>query len=329
MSSYEKEKAFALETVRQAAKLVRKIREEMIGPAFTKDDKSPVTVADFTVQALIGKRLKEFFPQDLLVGEEDSAELCTMSGKPVLEKICTYLKTAGISANAETVCGWIDHGKSTTGKRFWTLDPIDGTKGFIRGDHYAVALALIENGEIKLGVLGCPNLKEAGLTDNLGAGTLAFAVRGQGAWWTSLEEDSGAKPLKVSEHKQPFETIMLRSFETQHVDSPRMSELKRILGIKNAPILMDSLTKYVVLAAGHADLMLRFPVEDHPYECIWDQAPGVIIIEEAGGKVTDLDGKPLDYTKGRQLLSNRGVLLSNGHLHQAVKEAIQQIQHKH
>ena len=42
--------------------------------------------------------------------------------------------------------------------RYWTLDPIDGTKGFLRGDQYAVALGLIDDGEVILGVLGCPNL---------------------------------------------------------------------------------------------------------------------------------------------------------------------------
>jgi len=51
------------------------------------------------------------------------------------------------------VCEWIDRGGSDYARRFWTLDPIDGTKGFLRGDQYAVALALVVDGKVQVGVL--------------------------------------------------------------------------------------------------------------------------------------------------------------------------------
>ena len=58
----------------------------------------------------------------------------------------------------EAIAAWIDKGNGNIAPRYWTLDPIDGTKGFIRGDQYAIALALIEQGQVKVGVLGCPSL---------------------------------------------------------------------------------------------------------------------------------------------------------------------------
>ena len=61
-------------------------------------------------------------------------------------------------ATPETLCHWIDAGNGAVKQRFWTLDPIDGTKGFLRNDQYAVALALIEDGEVKVGALACPAL---------------------------------------------------------------------------------------------------------------------------------------------------------------------------
>jgi 3'(2'), 5'-bisphosphate nucleotidase len=60
-------------------------------------------------------------------------------------------------------------------------------------------------------------------------------------------------------------------------------------------------------------------------EKVWDQAAGAIVIEEAGGKVTDLDGKPLDFTQGRTLANNRGICASNGVLHKAALDALREI----
>ncbi len=83
---------------------------------------------------------------------------------------------------------------------------------------------------------------------------------------------------------------------------------------------MDSQAKYAVLAAGEGDVLLRLISPSRPdyREKIWDQAAGSIVIEEAGGRITDLDGKPLDFSHGRTLAKNRGILATNGHLHDAV-----------
>jgi 3'(2'), 5'-bisphosphate nucleotidase len=66
--------------------------------------------------------------------------------------------------------------------RFWTLDPIDGTKGFLRGEQYAVCLALIENGEVQLAIQGCPNLPRNIHDPCSIRGSLFVAVKGQGAF---------------------------------------------------------------------------------------------------------------------------------------------------
>lgn len=78
----------------------------------------------------------------------------------------------------------IDRGNYTGGRtgRFWTLDPIDGTKGFLRGDQYAVCLALIDNGQVQVGVLGCPNLPRSLAREDQEVGCIYASVRGQGAF---------------------------------------------------------------------------------------------------------------------------------------------------
>ena len=90
---------------------------------------------------------------------------------------------------------------------------------------------------------------------------------------------------------------------------------------------MDSQAKYAVLAAGQGDVLLRLLSSSRPdyREMIWDQAAGSILVEEAGGRVTDLDGNPLDFAHGRTLATNRGVLATNGKLHDAILHGLAQI----
>ena len=77
-----------------------------------------------------------------------------------------------------------------------------------------------------------------------------------------------------------------------------------------------------VVARGEADIYMRLPANATYREKIWDHAGGVLIVEEAGGKVTDVMGKPLEFTHGRQLEANRGVIATNGLLHDAVLKAL-------
>ena len=89
---------------------------------------------------------------------------------------------------------------------------------------------------------------------------------------------------------------------------------------------MDSQAKHVTVAAGVNDLLMRFPPDASFHDAIWDQAAGALLVEEAGGRVTDLSGRPLDFTAGPRLLRNDGVLVSNGRLHRAALDAIQRAQ---
>lgn len=315
---------FALEAVRRAALLVRHIQAELVVFAHEKDDRSPVTVADYASQAVVASMLAESFPQDALVAEEDAASL---RGIPLLEEVTAYVSDEISKATPESVCAWIDRGSSSTDGRFWTLDPIDGTKGFLRGDQYAVALALVENGQVQIGVLGCPNLLDGYRPDHGGEGSLVVAVRGQGSWVASLVSPQYFDRLYVSRRLDPSTARLLRSFESGHTNPGQIEGLVSRLGISTNTVPMDSQAKYSVLASGKADLMLRMLSPSRPdyREKIWDQAAGSLIVKEAGGMVTDLDGKPLDFSTGRTLANNRGVLASNGLLHPAVLQALRQI----
>lgn len=319
---------FAIEAVRQASHLVAQVRAEMVSPALTKEDRSPVTVADFASQALVAHLLQEAFPDDPLVGEEDATALCVPSQRPILERVTQFVSAFAPIATPESVCSWIDRGAAPHTQRFWTLDPIDGTKGFLRGDQYAVALALIEDGQVQIGVLGCPNLVGGYLPAAGKTGFLVVAERMKGTWIVSLDRREGSfTQLRVSECQDPIRARLLRSFESGHTNAGQIDLFVEILGATARPVRMDSQAKYALLAAGQAELYLRLlsPQKPDYKEKIWDQAAGSLVVEEAGGWVTDLDGKPLDFTAGRNLSLNRGILASNGHLHAVALESLRAI----
>lgn len=324
--AYRSEAEKALMIVAQAAGLAGEIQEDSRGLAMQKDDLSPVTVADYALQAVISYKLLEAFPDDPLVAEEGSAALSTPQERGTLESVVDYVRRLLPSADEDEVCGWIDRGEGTPQSRFWVLDPIDGTKGFLRGGQYVVALALIENGQVVLGAIGCPNLGHDLQPDIGGTGCAVVAVRGQGCWLASLGGEI-IRRMHVSEEGDPGKACLLRSVESLHTDEEAMARLVAELGISAAPVRMDSQAKYAVIAGGEAELIFRLNPPHSPdrSESIWDQAAGSIVVEEAGGRVTDLRGDALDFSAGRQLKCNHGVLVSNARLHEVALRAVARI----
>jgi 3'(2'), 5'-bisphosphate nucleotidase len=313
-----KEVEVALGAAREAARLCRTVQQELVaGSTLTKGDKSPVTVADFGSQALVARRLAIDFPDDPLMGEEQADELREPKNTALAEQVVARVATFVPTARRDDVFGWIDRARSDGGRgRFWALDPIDGTKGFLRGEQYAVALALLEGGEVKLGVLACPNLPF-----ERDAGCILVAVRGAGTTIHPLEADRAAR-VQASPLDDPRVARIVESVEAAHGDLGRNERIRARLGTTAPSVRLDSQAKYAVLARGDAEVYLRMPSSNDYRENLWDQAAGALVIEEAGGRVTDVDGRPLDFTTGRKLTANRGVVATNGRLHERVLAAI-------
>lgn len=324
--------SFAIDLVRDCSRLARRVQQSSRAGSIEKDDRSPVTIADFSVQALAARRISLYSPQVPLVAEESAALLQDPAAAPLLEQIAAHVREFEPEADPTRVLNWIDRGQGQASERFWVLDPVDGTKGFLRDAQYAVALALVEGGSVTLGVLGCPRLdldlaRERG-PETLGArGCLVAAARKEGTWAASLD-DSDFRPLRVSTVADPSRARVLRSVESGHTNLDQMDRLLAELGIHHPPAAVDSQAKYALLAAGCGDFLTRLVSAQKPdyREKIWDQAAGTLAVEEAGGVVTDLDGRPLDFTAGRKLLRNRGIVASNGLLHQAVLAALARVE---
>ncbi len=318
---------FVIQAVRQASQLAAKIQSELVTSNIVKEDRSPVTVADFASQAIVAHRLNQTFPNDALVAEEDATALRQPQAQEVLDRVVQYIRQIEASATPQGICQWIDYGKGNPKKRYWTLDPIDGTKGFIRGDQYAIALALIVDNQVQIGGLGCPKLNQQAQVDHNGSGSIFIAVRNQGAWSIPIENPTHFERLEVSQITDPSQARLLRSFESGHTNVAQIDQFIQKFGLKHPPISMDSQAKYAVLAAGKADLLMRLltPAQPNYREKIWDQAAGSIILEEAGGRISDINGKPLRFEYDRCLIHNQGILASNGHLHPRALQTLQAI----
>lgn len=315
---YSQEKKVAISAVIQASKLCQQVRQD-IPQAIQKNDKSPVTVADFGAQAIICKALAEVFPLDSIVGEEDATVLRQQDQDEILSQVTYYVNTILPDATPTQVLDYIDLGNGTVRERFWTLDPIDGTKGFLRQDQYAIALALIDHGEVKLGILGCPALS----LSNGETGFIFVAVRGEGAYKISLTTNKTTK-IQVVNNDDISRFRFVESVEASHGDQEKQNAIANIVGITTNSVRVDSQAKYGIVASGEAALYLRLPSPKYPdyRENIWDHAAGSIIVEEAGGKVSDMYGKPLDFVTNSKMNDNRGVVVTNGKIHHLVLNAL-------
>jgi 3'(2'), 5'-bisphosphate nucleotidase len=324
MDEHSPEVITAIRATIMAAELCQRIRKNLVaGESILKGDRSPVTIADFGSQAVICKLIKENFPNDIIVAEEDSTELRNPGRSKILEQVTRHVGNFIPEASPEKVCSWIDYSSHTLQERFWTLDPIDGTKGFLRGEQYAIAFALIEGRVVKLGLMACPNLYLDKDQPQGKRGCLFLAMKGKGSFQMDLQ-GRNKQPLSVSNTKAPSEALFTESVEPDHADHLFHQRLAQKLNISRPSLRMDSQAKYGIVARGEATLYLRVPSPSEPgyKENIWDHAAGSIIAEEAGGKVTDTLGNPLDFSSGVKMEKNHGILVTNGFLHDVVLKAL-------
>lgn len=322
---FQAELDVAKNAVRKACELCSSAQRGLVdGEKHDKADKSPVTVADYGAQAVILHELAKSFPQDPAVGEEDSSDLRQSENSELLAKVVEYATKTDPDLDLDSTLASIDRGSHAGGPkgRFWTLDPIDGTKGFLRGEQYAIALALIIAGEVKLGVLGCPNLPVDPSQPDGEAGCMLFAVEGQGAFQSSLSNIEASQQIKTDSVAKPSQASFCESVESGHTAHGRSAQITEALGTTATPVRMDSQCKYAAVARGQASVYLRLPTRPGYEEKIWDHAAGMIVLTEAGGQVADTFGKPLDFSIGRALSNNKGIVATSPNVFEAIVQAV-------
>jgi 3'(2'), 5'-bisphosphate nucleotidase len=250
----------------EAAALVRTFR----GPAMRVDHKhegEPVTDADVAASTLIVQRLRAAFPGDAVLSEEIP-----------------------------------DDGSRLSASRVWMVDPIDGTRDFIRGENgYAVMIGLCIDGRPQVGVVAQP---PTGVTWGGAVGEAAWKELGDGTRET----------LHPSARKEPpgIRLVASKSHRTHDIDL-----FRKALGIEDEVNVGGVGLKVAMVADGSRDLY----VYPGGRTKIWDSCAPEAIIVAAGGRLTDTYGDPLVYTTP-DLLNRRGLVASNGPLQGLVVDTI-------
>lgn len=308
---YKHEFEIALRSVQQAYILVRKIREGGLTDSdkMLKPDDSPVTVADLAAQAVINYGLSA--SEHPIVAEEDADELRKRDDlrARVTEHITSF---SPLTMTEDDVIDAIDMSRPGDTDRptsYWTVDPIDGTAGFIRpGRSYTVALALVENGEPVIGVLGCDS-------------TIYAAIKGEGSRLRPLHMPDRVAEIKVNKSKPGDDRpdLFCQSYEESHTSPEIASRVAEILGVESSPLRIGGQGKYAAVARGRSAVYMRISTKP---QNVWDHAAGCIVVTEAGGVVSDTDGNPLDFSSGRKMIRSHGIVATNGLFHQPVIDAI-------
>jgi len=256
----------ARELAREAAALVRRFSQQPMAVKH-KAGGEPVTEADLAANTLIVSRLAQEFPGDAVLSEELP-----------------------------------DDGSRLGSRRVWMVDPIDGTRDFIRGQTgYVVMIGLCLDGRPVLGVVAHPS-----------TGAVWSGVVGQAAW---REQPGGTRtPVQTSPLAEP---PGVRIVVSQSRRSPQIDAFRRALGVTDEMTVGSVGLKVALVAQGERDLYL-YPGEQTK---LWDTCGPEEILIAAGGRMSDMDGRPLDY--GKADLNNRsGVVASNGPLHDHVIRAL-------
>ncbi|KAJ0981534.1 hypothetical protein J5N97_009789 [Dioscorea zingiberensis] len=340
---YGRELDLAVKVVQMACSLCQRVQEGLVGrkgdQIQSKDDNSPVTVADWGVQATDDAA-------GLLESVVSAVNGCLIEAPRY--GLNGPQRTLGTSEVLDAIRRCNSNGGPEG--RYWVLDPVDGTLGFVRGDQYAVALALIEDGEVVLGVLGCPNypMKKEWLnyhqryyrlmsklspptSGSWNKGCVMYAQRGTGeAWMQPLVHDCGkfdwkqaARKIQVSSIDDPAFATFCEPVEKANSSHSFTAGLAHSVGLRNQPLRVYSMVKYAAIARGDAEIFMKFARAGYK-EKIWDHAAGVLIIHEAGGVVTDAGGHPLDFSKGLYLEGlDRGIIACSGAaLHEKIIKAV-------
>ncbi len=288
-----------------------------------KPDGSPVTAGDLAVQMAVCSVLAKRTPQWMVVGEEGEASVLGDAGAEILARaVAAVRESMGSDAPSDPSIFLANHPKPE-GSTWWTVDPIDGTKGFRSARHYALCLALIENERATVGVLSCPTLVMGKNLLDIGSdeqyGTVYAALKGHGAW--KFQPANGVNQLPNSAvrlHRPKHAAPTWRVCDSIEGGSraERMRGIMSATGLTWNSVSLDSQCKYALVAEGVADCFMRVPAS-YGAEKVWDHAPGAVVAEEAGARVSDLAGKPLIFA-GDSLDQNVGTLACDGEIYPVI-----------
>jgi len=251
-----------------------------------------------------GAAILEFYEGPLQIEQKtgfDDREPVTQADRVANELIVNALRKEfpndGILAEES-----VDTAHRLDKPRVWMIDPLDGTNGFIDGNgDFAVQIGLAQNGQCVMGVVHQP------LTN-----VLYHAVQGQGTWITRPE----LKPERAAVSDQKELSLMRLAASRSH-RSPRMDKVVKALGVREEIQRGSVGIKVGLIVEQQCDLYVHLS----PRTKQWDTCAPEIILTEAGGRLTDLFGRPLQYNSP-EVQNRNGIIASNGVAHDQIVDTL-------
>ncbi len=273
------------------------VRARAIRPALSesaigrKSDGSFVTAVDVAVQVLTLEFLSRL-DQSPVLAEESADSLAAIPGGAdiVMETVRALEPTADL--RVEQLAGSLTRNPAS-GKeeRFWILDPIDGTRSFVRGGHWCMCLALVERGAVEFAVNALPTI---------GSGVVQCALRERGSYEQELPMTGPTGWTRLTVAERVSSTVRIASAPKSNAAwRSRVLEAAAQAGICVEWIAAESQAKYASVARGDADLVLTPQTEGGA--ALWDHAGGALIAQEAGMRVESFDGSSVRWNEGRDV----------------------------
>ncbi|KAG6009447.1 hypothetical protein E4U21_002362 [Claviceps maximensis] len=366
-SPYVKELTLCIRVLRAAAPL----SQSLLSPrqdkgAVTKDDFSPVTVADFAVQALLIATLKNAFPEDTFVGEEDASTL--RDNDALLTRVWDLLQQTtatdvtgqedeqdrdeiegkiALPESKSHLCELLDQAGSSCPEkkgRTWIFDPIDGTRMYLRGGLYAINMALLVDGIQTLGCAGCPNMAVDATAplanediDVHGQGCIVYAVRGHGAYARPMYalpgDDARHRDQRLAEvstsSSSDLRFVTCASIVDSALENVHGVIASRLGAVYPGCDLVAWVLRWATLAMGLGNTTVWVYKRRDRYAKVWDHAGAMLLFEETGGKITDVMGRDIDLTAGRTMSANFGFVAAPRHLHDRVLSVVREVLREH
>ena len=295
MVNYFKELSLAVSLARKASEITEWFRTKH-SSSFIKKDDSPVTLADFASQIFIISEIRKKFPEDQIIAEEESSNFLNSNAKDLLKRCYKSLRINIEKSLKES----LDY-RGPNSNRQWTVDPIDGTKGFQKNLAYAIGIGLMVQFEPMVSAIGVPNYKNTSLS-------IFSAEKNKGA--KVSHGDQNFTKIRVSEIKELKTSRMCYSL---HYNKPWVLDFAQSLGITNF-IAMDSMAKLCMVAEGSAEIYVKPMNIQRSFT--WDFLPGELLVKEAGGVITDINGNLIKYKNDKCKVTAPGLIASNGINHE-------------
>ncbi len=299
------EKSFLLQRILQKALQITEWFKDQNFKSYLKQDKSPVTLADYASQIYIISKLRKYFPDDSIIAEEKYIDTFDPDAEKLIKK-CFKSLNIDLNLDFKDIINY----SGVVSDYQWTIDPIDGTLGYQQGLSYAIGIGYMKSSDLLFSAIGVPHYNELGN---------AFFIAEKGCGAKISYGDKRFNSISVSKKDNLQQARICISL---HYNKPWVFDFVKEAGITNS-LQIDSMLKFCMIADGSADLYIK-PMNMHN-SFSWDYLPGTLLVKEAGGKVSDFNKKDVEFVYERCVITSPGIISSNGLLHNNALNLLKQI----